>query len=404
MKNLMHTRLLIVPILALASACVESRDLPALTAQTTVTYGDKLFLVDTTIGARPSGERCTQLGITSSSAAALMTAGIDPDTPHNCYVRLQPTAPAPERRLRVDVVEVSNEQFQLCVDSGACTGPDPSKSSASQICQVADRFDGCPVVEVPQVEAANYCRWVGRRLPTSLEHLVIRQSNLANSQQADLIPDYVSGDGTQPPATCDDAVLGTAGCMATKPRPVLDEGGEPVGAGARDTIVGEDGQNIFDLTGNLSEWSADLFPARRGNENDLPWFCVATLTRTSTQPFSMSNPPTCPAGAVCVYGQYRFADDEPVQEYPVCITNATAQFSGVNGAVHGGSHKDDSPAPEAIGIYSRKVETEPQTLSDTSRARGYGFRCVGNRESGVRDDMGVLQLPAFDDRFELVEP
>lgn len=402
MNNLTHYSLVCVAAGALLGACVESRAVPTVTVQTTVSYGEKLFLVDTTIGSRPSGDRCTELGPTSTIAATLEAAGIDPDIPHNCYVKLVPTEPDLTRTLKVDVVEVTNEQFQLCVDSGACAGPDPSKSSASQICQVADSFDVCPVVEVPQGEAGNYCRWVGRRLPTSLEHIVIRQANLMNSQQADLIPPYV--DGEEPPATCDDAVLGTAGCMATKPRPVLDGSGEPVGAGPRDTIVGSDGQNVFDLSGNLSEWSADLFPPRRGNENDLPWFCVASLTRTSTGPFSLTNPPTCPEGAVCVWGRYRLADEDPVQDWPVCITNPSGQFSGVVGAVHGGSHKDDSPAPETIGIYGRKVETDAQALSDTSRARGYGFRCVGNRASGMRDDTGDLILPPFDDIFTLSNP
>jgi len=389
---------------ALSSACVESRDLPPISPQTTVTYGEKLYLVDTTPGARPSGDRCTQLTTVTSTDGATLGEGIDPDTPFNCYVKLEPTEPNLERKLRVDVTEVTNELFQLCVDSGACEGPDPSKSSASQVCQVAESFDVCPVVEVSQLEASNFCRWIGRRLPTSLEHLVIRQGNLgADSQEPGMIPGYVGGDGMDPPATCDDAVLGTAGCMASKPRMVLDGTGEPVGAGARDVVTGAEGP-IFDTVGNLSEWSADLFPPRRGNENDLPWFCVASLTRTSTAPFSMSNPPLCPEGATCVWGHYRLSEDGPVQEWPVCITNAEGGFSGTVGALHGGSHNDDNPAAEVIGIYGRKLETDPQGLSDTSRARGYGFRCVGDRESGTRGDDGKLDLPPFDDVFQLVNP
>ena len=67
------------------------------------------------------------------------------------------------------------------------------------------------------------------------------------------------------------------------------------------------------------------------------------------------------------------------------------------GAVHGGSHKDETPDPDAIGIYGRKTEADPQELSDTSRARGYGVRCVGNRESAGEDGT----LPEFDDMFTL---
>ena len=385
-------------VLGLLSACVESQVPPNIPTQTTVPYGQRLYLVDTTPGAPPSGDLCTQLGPVSTSTATF-AEGIDPDVPHNCFVLLEPTAPRAERNLRVDVVEVTNDLFQLCVDSGACAGPDPSKSSKSQICQVAEEFDQCPAVEVSQREAGNFCRWIGRRLPTSFEHIVMRQAALTNSQEPTAIAAYPTGD--DPPTTCDDAVLGTAGCMATKPRAVLSGGGAPVGGAPRDVVEGEDQQQIFDLTGNLSEWSADLFPPRRGNENDLPWFCVAGLTRTSTAPFGPGNPPLCPDGATCVYGQYRLQDGEPLAVWPVCITSDNGRFNGVVGALHGGSHRDESPEPAAIGVYGRKTEADPQELSDTSRARSYGFRCVGNRESGTRNEAGELILPEFDDLFTL---
>lgn len=398
---------LIVPTLGLGltlAACVESRDLPDISPQTTVTYGEKLYLVDTTVGARPSGDVCTQLGTdTATDGASLELEGIDPDTPFNCYVRLEPTEPSLQRQLRVDVTEVTNELFQLCVDSGACQGPDPSKSSAAQVCQVQDDFDVCPVVEVPQLEAANFCKWIGRRLPTGFEHLVMRQGNLQNTQDPTAITDYVGGDGTSAPSTCDDAVLGTAGCMATKPRPVLDASGAPAGGAPRDVVDGETGP-VFDLVGNLAEWTSDLFPTRQGNQNDLPWFCVAGLTRTSTSPFTVDNPPACPEGATCVWGKYRLSEDDPVNEYPVCITTDEGRFSGVVGAVHGASHRTETPSPEEVGIYARSLETDPQGLAETSRARGYGFRCVGNRESGMRDDNGDLELPPFDDVFRVVNP
>ncbi|MCA9553919.1 MAG: SUMF1/EgtB/PvdO family nonheme iron enzyme [Myxococcales bacterium] len=381
-------------LFGLATACVESQTAPNIPVQTTVAYGQRLYLVDTTPGAPPSGDLCTRFGPVSTATTGFAT-NIDPDVPHNCFVVLEPTAPRAERTLRVDAVEVTNDLFQLCVDSGACAGPDPSKSSKSQVCQVADEFNECPVVEVSQREASNFCRWIGRRLPSSMEHIIMRQAAQADSQTPDTLTAYPTGDDA--PATCDDAVLGTAGCMATKPRAVLDGNGAPVGGAPRDVVEGEDGQQIFDLTGNLSEWSSDLFPPRRGGEGDLPWFCVASLTMTSTIPIGPSNPPECPVGATCVYGQYRLADGEPMAIWPVCITTDNGRFNGVIGAVHGGSHKDETPDPDAIGIYGRKTEADPQELSDTSRARGYGVRCVGNRESAGEDGT----LPEFDDMFTL---
>lgn len=67
----------------------------------------------------------------------------------------------------IDQTEVSNAQYQLCVDAGECTEPlacdkgdptfdDPDKANH-------------PVVCVGWTEAQNYCHWAGARLPTEAE-------------------------------------------------------------------------------------------------------------------------------------------------------------------------------------------------------------------------------------------
>ncbi|MBL7255641.1 nSTAND1 domain-containing NTPase [Paractinoplanes lichenicola] len=67
--------------------------------------------------------------------------------------------------LRFDVHEVTNGQFRLCVRAGRCLEPvQPLIDSAYY-----DGDRGRPVVYVTAYQAADYCRWVGRQLPTETE-------------------------------------------------------------------------------------------------------------------------------------------------------------------------------------------------------------------------------------------
>jgi formylglycine-generating enzyme required for sulfatase activity len=69
----------------------------------------------------------------------------------------------------MDVYEVTNTLYKLCVDQGGC---DPPQSSGSQ--NHADyydnpQFDYYPVIEVDWYQARTYCEWRGARLPTEAE-------------------------------------------------------------------------------------------------------------------------------------------------------------------------------------------------------------------------------------------
>ncbi|MBK6685125.1 MAG: SUMF1/EgtB/PvdO family nonheme iron enzyme [Deltaproteobacteria bacterium] len=269
-----------LPVLALAAtACVESAEAPKLIPQAEVSYGAKLFLADETREVALSPARCTRFGTarietstTSSTATTVIvtatdgkTDAIDPLVPFNCYV---PVAP---KTLKVDVVETPNALFQFCLDTGICKTPNPADASKDQLCASEELFDDCPVVEVPQQQASNYCAFIGRRLPTVFEQLAMRQGNVTDPATLKIYPT-----GATTPETCADAVLKTAGCNTAKPTP-LSLGDNPAGAAARDTITGSDGKKIYDLMGNVAEWSQDLFPIQRGNAASYPWFCIAAL-------------------------------------------------------------------------------------------------------------------------------
>lgn len=63
----------------------------------------------------------------------------------------------------IEKYEVSNRQYLLCVEFGDCTATSPSD----------DLYDASkrehPVVDVTAIEAATYCNWLGRRLPSNEE-------------------------------------------------------------------------------------------------------------------------------------------------------------------------------------------------------------------------------------------
>ncbi|MCE7980087.1 MAG: TIR domain-containing protein [Caldilinea sp. CFX5] len=65
----------------------------------------------------------------------------------------------------IDTYEVRNEQYCLCYRAGACTPLSEVADKASVCATEAD----LPVVNVTAYQAAAFCRWIGRRLPTEVE-------------------------------------------------------------------------------------------------------------------------------------------------------------------------------------------------------------------------------------------
>jgi formylglycine-generating enzyme required for sulfatase activity len=65
----------------------------------------------------------------------------------------------------IDLHEVTNRQYRLCVRARACSGPLESSDAPSY----EDADPDLPVVFVTAQQAADYCRWLGRRLPSEAE-------------------------------------------------------------------------------------------------------------------------------------------------------------------------------------------------------------------------------------------
>jgi formylglycine-generating enzyme required for sulfatase activity len=69
----------------------------------------------------------------------------------------------------MDVYEVTNLAYKMCVDDGACGLPKQITSNARNFYYGNSRFDNYPVIYVNWDMANSYCKWRSMRLPTESE-------------------------------------------------------------------------------------------------------------------------------------------------------------------------------------------------------------------------------------------
>jgi len=69
----------------------------------------------------------------------------------------------------IDETEVSNLKYDQCVTAGACTPPTDTVSRTRGWYYGNPAFDRFPVIYVSWHQAADYCDWTGKRLPTEAE-------------------------------------------------------------------------------------------------------------------------------------------------------------------------------------------------------------------------------------------
>ena len=81
----------------------------------------------------------------------------------------QPVHPVAVDAFWIDRAEVSNRQYQGCVEAGMC--PEPRCWAGGDSIWEDSNFNGAehPVLCVNWLEAKGYCEWVGARLPTEAE-------------------------------------------------------------------------------------------------------------------------------------------------------------------------------------------------------------------------------------------
>jgi formylglycine-generating enzyme required for sulfatase activity len=138
----------------------------------------------------------------------------------------------------IDETEISNERYKKCVAAGACT----------ETGRLVSRFQApeLPVVGVSWMQAADYCRWVGGRLPTEAEW-----EKAARGIDGRSYPWGNRFDGTRL-NFCD------TNCIEDWRDSAVDDGYQytaPVGS----YPAGASPFGALDMSGNVWEWTADWY-------------------------------------------------------------------------------------------------------------------------------------------------
>ena len=134
----------------------------------------------------------------------------------------------------IDRYEVTNDEYRACVTAGGCAVP-----HIGDLCDYTKSgWDGHPVNCVDYNQAAAYCAWAGKRLPTEAQW-----EKAARGVDGQKYPW-----GNSPEPSCDYAVVFEEGACGT--RETMPVGSRPKGASP---------YGVMDMAGNVWEWVADWF-------------------------------------------------------------------------------------------------------------------------------------------------
>lgn len=158
---------------------------------------------------------------------------------------LSDTSESPTRTIHldaywIDLTEVTNGMFALCVLEGGCTPPDLGISLTRSDYYANPSYGEFPVVNITWQQAADYCAWAGRRLPTEAEW-----EKAARGTDGRTYPW-----GEEPPS-CELLMFGDPG-------PGKDACGEDL-ARVGSHPLGASPYGALDMAGNAWEWVADWY-------------------------------------------------------------------------------------------------------------------------------------------------
>jgi formylglycine-generating enzyme required for sulfatase activity len=101
--------------------------------------------------------------------AGTFQMGCDSANDSNCQVNESPIHTVHLNAYRIDKYEVTNARYKACVDAGVCIAPGGTDSWTHDFYFGNAEFADYPVISVAWSQAAAFCAWEGKRLPTEAE-------------------------------------------------------------------------------------------------------------------------------------------------------------------------------------------------------------------------------------------
>jgi serine/threonine-protein kinase len=137
----------------------------------------------------------------------------------------------------LDLTEVTNAQYELCVRDGPCHEPQRRSSYGRRAYYGRSKYDDYPVILVTWHNSRRYCEWAGGRLPTEAEW-----EYAARGSEGNLFP----WGNVAPDCTRANYAVEGGGCVGdTAPVGSYPSGASWCGA--------------LDLGGNVWEWVSDYY-------------------------------------------------------------------------------------------------------------------------------------------------
>ena len=150
----------------------------------------------------------------------------------------------------IDVHEVTIEQYEYCVQFDKCSDPRGTNGPGDENYYFNPKYQQHPVVQLTQLQAGEYCAFVGKRLPTEFEWERIAGGSAQTLETKRLYPEAFSpGPDSAVPTDCKNELINALPCNGGSKRAtkVMSMTGD---------VVTEGGVKVYDLMGNVSEWTA----------------------------------------------------------------------------------------------------------------------------------------------------
>jgi formylglycine-generating enzyme required for sulfatase activity len=139
----------------------------------------------------------------------------------------------------IDRFEITNADYQVCVEDGVCSPPENNSSKTREEYYGNPEYGDYPVQRVNWNQAVTYCEWRGARLPTEAEW-----EKAARGTEGFLYPWGNEFDGLLE-NVCGLEGEHLGGLSDTTPVGSYPDGASPYG--------------VMDMTGNAIEWVADRY-------------------------------------------------------------------------------------------------------------------------------------------------